>query len=1098
MKTKYFIIVMLIVFNVVHAQTTYYVDAEDGDDNNSGTTELLAWQNISEVNSATFSPGDQILFKSGQTFYGKLIVPSNGDISNQITFGKYGGDVRPIINGSNYTECIRIWGKEYLTFNDLELINNSDDDTTLVDSGANLKRYGIFANAANTGTTRKNLIFNNLKIHSIYPSTANGSGEYNGNGILMTSSGTAANNYFDGITIENCEIFDVGILGVAINKWVNNEIGKHENVTLKNNYIHHTGGSGAVFFEVDGYLFEDNLFTYTGDYSMDLGHSPSRQRGRGSGFWCVRTLNGILQYNEFSHAQGPKDSCGAHIDIGNYNVIVQYNLSYDNAGGFAEFMGGNTFCIYRYNISINDGWRVKYDSSNPLPEMYTAKGETNAQVGSSVWFSNYGGNAGNLASTDNQVYNNTFYIGKHVDNGWEVDINAFIEFEDDSDDNEIKNNIFYVAGSSSITYSKEDNAGAGNVMDYNMYNSNYPTVSYFQGANDISSGWPLFANVGGLDPDDYRLAPCSPAIDAGELIGGNGGEDYYGNLLTGNIPTDIGAHETLSCGDTNEFDSGWSSYPPTSSDLITIKSNYDTSVEGSFEACQLIVNSGKTLTISAGDYVKIYGSVCVLGTLIIEHEGSLVQEDDTAIFKKTNSGSITVEKITTSLEPLDFTILGSPMTEATREVELSVSTLVKYHDTSLFNPNTEVTDYDSGAENFADDNGDNWINHTGLLIPGEGYLVRPASGGGTLTTTYNTGTLNNGVITYTAIFGDDQNDSPNILSNPYASAIRIDDFLTNNSNAGGTVYFWEHITEQGTDPDYPGYQVANYDMGDISSCNGTGGLASANGGSVPTNLLPSGQGFAIKASGAGVITFNNALRSTGPNTGYRKSETAIDRLYLGVSNSTYGLRGQTLIGFTELATDGFDQNYDSKRLATPISLYSLIDERELGIQGRSVFHVDHIIPLGFTTHVAEDQEYKISIGAIEGILLEQATVHLKDNLLNTMTNLSETDYSFTSNEGHQIDRFELVFTEEVLGNQDVEINAISIYPNPTQNILNIISPLTEITDVEVFDVRGRIVNIIEFNDQGNYQVDVTNLESAMYFIKIKTNNGMVTKRIIKE
>jgi len=548
-------------------------------------------------------------------------------------------------------------------------------------------------------------------------------------------------------------------------------------------------------------------------------------------------------------------------------------------------------------------------------------------------------------------------------------------------------------------------------------------------------------------------------------------------------------------GPTTTFASGSWDVTPNIGAKALFSDNYDTDNFGDVTACSCEVETGKTVTVNAGGYLEITGHILVDGILAVEHEGSLVQVDDTALV--TNNGSITVEKITTPLDPLDFTILGSPMTGATRELELGVSTLVRYHDTNLFNPNIDVAAYDPLAENFADDNGDNWITHTGLLVPGEGYLVRPAAEGGTLTTTYSTGTLNNGVISFTALFGDDQNDSPNILSNPYASAIRIDDFLTANSIVGGTVYFWEHLTAQGTDPDYPGYQVANYDMGDISSRNGTGGLAAANGGSVPTNLLPSGQGFGIKASGTGIITFTNALRSTGPNTGYRKSETAIDRLYLGVSNNTYGLRSQTLIGFTELATDGFDQNYDSKRLATPISLYSLINEREFGIQGRTVFHEDQIIPLGFTTHVAENQEYKIFISTIEGILLEQATVYLKDNLLNTLTNLSETDYSFTSNEGHQTNRFELLFTEVVLGTPDVLQN-IYLYPNPAQSQITIVSSENVVYNVKIYDIRGRQVLVSSFLNQGNYQIDISNLEAAFYFVEINTNTGSIIKRIIKE
>ncbi len=572
-------------------------------------------------------------------------------------------------------------------------------------------------------------------------------------------------------------------------------------------------------------------------------------------------------------------------------------------------------------------------------------------------------------------------------------------------------------------------------------------------------------------------------------------EDDYGNKSSCVAVVTIEAETTTYLGGTS-----WSNGFPGLGSNAKISADYNTSSAGnnSIDACSCEIETGKTLTVTANKYININRDILVDGSLVIEHEGSLVQVDDTALV--TNNGNITVEKITTVLADIDFTILGSPMTGETREGVYGNAALVRYHDTNLFVPNPDVENDYPLADNFADDNGDNWITHTGNLTVGEGYLVRPiplGDTGGTYTSNYTLGTLNNGIVNFTAIFGVDQNDSPNILANPYASAVDAFEFVTDNAIVDA-IYYWEHLSDPNNS--YPGYSSANYSMGDISMYNLSGGTAAANAGSgsQPSNqYIPSGQGFGIKANAAGTVSFNNAMRLTGDNNGYRNSETAIDRLYIGVANNTYNLNSGTLIAFTELATDDFDRNYDAKRLATPVSLYSLMDEREFGIQGRSAFNEDHIIPLGFSTQVEEDQEYTISISAIEGILLEQATVYLKDNLLNTMTNLTETDYSFTSNEGHQMDRFELVFTEVVLGTPDVLQN-IYIYPNPTQNIVSIVSPQTEITGVEVFDVRGRIVNTIEFNNQGNYQVDLANLESAMYFINIKTESGSIIKRVVKE
>jgi len=375
----------------------YYVDSTNGSDDNNGFSEGAAWQSIGKVNQSTFLPGDRILFKSGQEFFGKLIPPSSGDSSNLIIFGKYGGNERPTINGKNYKMCIDASAKEYIEFKDLILKNDASEDDATIEAGADEKRFGFYASVGFSGIKR-NITLNNIKAYKIYPTNASGtenSDSYKGYGFQFTSTGLGE-NYYDGITIKNCEITDIGYVGISINKWIpdtNPPTAQYQqNVDINNNNLHHIGGSGMVFFNVQNFLIENNVVTYTGDHSLN-----SKQHGRGSGFWSVRSKDGVLQHNEFSHARGAADSCGAHIDIENDNVIVQYNVSYDNAGGFAEFMGANTNCIYRYNVSINDGFRVKWSNGATLqsnPEMYTASGQKNTQQGKIIWLSDFTGFAG--------------------------------------------------------------------------------------------------------------------------------------------------------------------------------------------------------------------------------------------------------------------------------------------------------------------------------------------------------------------------------------------------------------------------------------------------------------------------------------------------------------------------------------------------------------------------------------------------------------------------------------------------------------------------------------------------------------------------------
>jgi len=555
---------------------------------------------------------------------------------------------------------------------------------------------------------------------------------------------------------------------------------------------------------------------------------------------------------------------------------------------------------------------------------------------------------------------------------------------------------------------------------------------------------------------------------------------------------------TSNCTNTTTYtSSGWIPNAPTNNTSVIIAFNYDTTLQGAnIDACELTIDSGITLTIGDGNYLQTQGNITVNGNLIVEHQGSIVQINDLAL--TINNGSIQVMKTMNSFDDgTDFSIFGSPMTSETRDGTYVNNNVVMNHITSNFIPNTNVEIFDPLAENFADDNGDNWQFFSGseAITPGVGYLVGGITGGGTFTNVYTQGTLNNGTINFNTIYNGTKNGSPNILSNPYASAIDANILITNNA-IFDEVYFWEHLTAPTNT--YPGYRSENWSMGDISMYNLSGGVLAANGGSIPTQFIASGQGFAIKANATGTATFNNAMRVTGNNDGYRNESTPIDRLFLKIENQAYHLKSTSLISFTSSATDGFDPKYDAKRLATPISLYSVLGEKELIIQGRSQFNVDHIIPLGFRTQVEEEQNYRISLDEIEGDLLSNVTVYLQDNLLNTITNLSEESYTFSANQSNQKERFVLVFEEEILSNPENTLETISIYPNPTQNILNIVSPQAEITSVSVYDVRGRLINSTTINYQKTYQLDMSILESAMYFVTINTEFGTITKRVVKE
>jgi hypothetical protein len=88
----------------------YYISAT-GNDSNNGTTTGTPWQTLSKVNSTTFTAGDQILFKKGDSFYGSLTIAYSGNSGNPIIYDSYGTGDNPIITGfTNITSWTDLGG----------------------------------------------------------------------------------------------------------------------------------------------------------------------------------------------------------------------------------------------------------------------------------------------------------------------------------------------------------------------------------------------------------------------------------------------------------------------------------------------------------------------------------------------------------------------------------------------------------------------------------------------------------------------------------------------------------------------------------------------------------------------------------------------------------------------------------------------------------------------------------------------------------------------------------------------------------------------------------------------------------------------------
>ena len=80
--------------------TDYYVSSS-GNDSSNGLSSSTPWQTISKVNSvfSSLNPGDRILFRRGDRFYGSLQISRSGSSGSPITISAYGSGAVPVISG---------------------------------------------------------------------------------------------------------------------------------------------------------------------------------------------------------------------------------------------------------------------------------------------------------------------------------------------------------------------------------------------------------------------------------------------------------------------------------------------------------------------------------------------------------------------------------------------------------------------------------------------------------------------------------------------------------------------------------------------------------------------------------------------------------------------------------------------------------------------------------------------------------------------------------------------------------------------------------------------------------------------------------------
>jgi hypothetical protein len=86
-----------------------------------------------------------------------------------------------------------------------------------------------------------------------------------------------------------------------------------------------------------------------------------------------------------------------------------------------------------------------------------------------------------------------------------------------------------------------------------------------------------------------------------------------------------------------------------------------------------------------------------------------------------------------------------------------------------------------------------------------------------------------------------------------------------------------------------------------------------------------------------------------------------------------------------------------------------------------------------------------------------------------------------------------VTVEEYIGVAENGSHNISIYPNPSDGLFVILS---DCSYSEVVDIRGNIVETIQFNSNNKQNIDLRSYDKGIYFVRCYYNDNLITRKIV--
>lgn len=471
--------------------STYYIDAENGDDSNSGKSESSAWKTLAFASAKSYSAGDKILLKAGSIFNGSFIANGSGTAENPVVLGTYGD--------------IEVLGKPII---------RSDDDVTLLTinnvSGWTVENIeftapngkGIYI-TADSGKTATDITVRNCVFHDIWYKQCP---SYNGGHCPIMLSSSGAVSRVRNITLQNCDIYDCayGVVMDGLSREWTPQYYTTPEETYNTNYVldglnlNNILYDGIIIMSVYGMVIRNCALINT-SLNDDYYTAP---------MWSHHASNFIVENCEIAGAKNEKDGMAVDFDGWTTDSTYQYIYSHDNVRFIRnccyDNYTKNANCTVRYCLSVNDN-----KGENSMAQLLSSGSVNYAEDESAVCMDNFKFYNNTLincseiscAALSNSIIANNIFVGKGI-----LDTLQYMHKSGDKIitkfDGEFTNNCFW-------------NMGAAHIAK-NNYICN-----------------PKFVGTDGTDKNSFVLSTKSRLLGKGIQVEDDMGKhDFYGNPLT--------------------------------------------------------------------------------------------------------------------------------------------------------------------------------------------------------------------------------------------------------------------------------------------------------------------------------------------------------------------------------------------------------------------------------------------------------------------------------------------------------------------------------------------------------------------------------------